>query len=78
MIKITASVPAYNSESTIKETLESLLAQSYPFEQIKIYDNNSTDKTRDIVIHLMEKHKNLFLIESETNLGAEGNFSRCI
>lgn len=75
---ITASVPAYNSESTIKETILSLANQSYPFSQIKIYDNKSTDNTRSVIKELMKDVRNLILIENEENVGGEGNFTKCI
>lgn len=77
-MKITASVPTFNSKDTLEETLLSLLNQSYPFDQIKVYDNQSTDETREIVQKLMGTHSNLILIVNEVNLGAEGNFSKCI
>ncbi len=75
---ITASVPAYNSESTIKETILSLSHQSYPFYKIKVYDNKSTDSTRSIIKQLMSEITNLQLIENDINVGAEANFTRCI
>lgn len=75
---ITACVPAYNSELTIKETILSLVNQSYPFFKIKVYDNQSTDTTRDIIRELMNDYENLELIINEVNVGAEGNFTKCI
>lgn len=77
-MKIIAQIPAYNSASTIKETIFSLLNQSYPFYKIRVYDNKSTDNTREIVRDLMRENQNLELVENEENLGAEGNFTRCI
>ncbi len=75
---ITACVPTYNSELTIRETILSLVNQSKPFYKIKVYDNQSTDKTRDIIKMLMKEYENLELIINEKNVGAEGNFTRCI
>tara|TARA_R110000868_G_scaffold153644_11_gene379210 strand:+ start:21220 stop:22191 length:972 start_codon:yes stop_codon:yes gene_type:complete len=75
---ITASVPAFNSESTITETILSLSRQSYPFFKIKVYDNKSTDSTRSIIKQLMSEISNLELIENDVNVGAEANFTRCI
>lgn len=75
---ISACVPTYNSETTIRETILSLINQSNPFFKIKVYDNVSTDKTRDIIKELMIDNENLELLINEKNVGAEGNFTRCI
>ena len=44
-------VPVYNGQETIAACIESLLAQEYPRErcEILIVDNNSTDRTAEIV-----------------------------
>lgn len=44
-------VPVYNGERTIGACLDSLVKQDYPSDlyEILIVDNNSTDKTRDII-----------------------------
>jgi cellulose synthase/poly-beta-1,6-N-acetylglucosamine synthase-like glycosyltransferase len=48
---ITITVPAYNEEAQIRETLESLLALDYPPQrrQIVVVSDASTDRTDDIV-----------------------------
>ena len=46
---VSVCIPSYNSESTIRETLDSVLAQDYPRLDIIVSDNQSTDKTRTIV-----------------------------
>lgn len=48
-MKISAAVPTYNSEKIIKECLDSLMAQTHPFDEIIIVDNASTDRTREII-----------------------------
>ncbi len=46
---ISAIVPVYNGESFIAETLQSLLDQSRPFDEIIVVDDGSTDRTPTIV-----------------------------
>ncbi|MBN2183156.1 MAG: glycosyltransferase [Sedimentisphaerales bacterium] len=46
---VTIIVPAYNAAATIKETLDSLLAQRNVEFEIIVSDNHSTDNTADIV-----------------------------
>lgn len=77
-MKVIASIPSYNSASTIKETILSLNSQTHPLDKIRVYDNQSTDNTRELVKELMSSISNLELIVNETNLGAEGNFTKCI
>ncbi len=48
---ISVVVPCYNAEGTIKYCIEALFSQNYPADQyeIIIVDNNSTDKSAEIV-----------------------------
>lgn len=49
MIKISIITISYNSCTTIKKTIESVLAQDYPFIEYIIVDGASTDCTMEIV-----------------------------
>ncbi|WP_378186728.1 glycosyltransferase [Aquimarina sp. W85] len=49
MLKIYIIIPAHNEEVFIKKTLDSLVAQSIKPSKIVVVDDNSTDKTRDII-----------------------------
>jgi len=72
---VTINVPAFNAQATIKETLESLLNQTYENIEIHVIDNNSNDKTREIIeTYLGPKLK---LIRNDTNIGA-GSFEKCM
>jgi len=48
---VSVIVPVYNGEKTIGQCIESLLAQNYPLDkyEIIVVDNNSKDKTAEIV-----------------------------
>lgn len=76
MKKVTICIPTYNSENTIRETIVSLLNQTYKNYTIKIVDNCSTDKTREIVNEI--NSDKIILIENDINVGGEGNFTRCM
>lgn len=78
MKKVTLCIPLYNAEKTIARTLESLVVQDYPIYKIKIFDNVSTDKSREIVQEFSRQYSFVELHLNELNLGAEGNFTKCI
>ena len=42
-------IPAYNEENHLKVCLESLAAQTVTPDEVIVVDNNSTDRTREIV-----------------------------
>ncbi len=54
-------VPCYNEESTIRHLLDSVLAQTYPREQMElvISDGMSTDHTRDVIAAFQNEHADL-------------------
>lgn len=69
-------VPTYNAASTIKETLQSILMQDFDNLVVKVVDNASLDDTVNVVQSL--KDPRLQLHAHDNNIGAEGNFNRCI
>lgn len=48
MINLSAYIPAYNNEVTIKDAIISLKNQSYPIDQIFVVDDGSSDQTVSI------------------------------
>ena len=66
-------IPCYNEEKTIKKVILDF-RQELPDAKIYVFDNNSTDKTRDIVLELAKVDKNIFL-EREFRQG-KGNVVR--
>ena len=49
MVRISVIIPAYNAEKTIKETIESVLKQTFADWELIIINDGSTDSTLDIV-----------------------------
>ena len=69
-------IPTFNAAKTIKQTLDSLLNQTYHNLCFIVVDNCSVDET----VELVESYHNprIKVIKNLNNLGAEGNFNRCI
>lgn len=69
-------VPTYNAAATLRETLQSILAQTYHNFVLKVCDNASTDDT--VLIAESFTDPRLRVYRSAVNQGAEANFTRCI
>jgi len=69
-------IPTYNAEATIREALASILGQTYSNLVIHISDNASTDGTLMVVESMRDSRVHIH--RQEKNIGAEGNFNRCI
>ena len=59
-MKIAVLVPCYNEELTIKKVIEDFNL-NLPESEVYVYDNNSTDKTFEIVQNLQKTYQNLHL-----------------
>lgn len=69
-------IPTYNAAATIAETLKSILAQTYGNFVVHISDNASTDNTLKVIETIVDKRVTIH--KYTENVGAEGNFTRCI
>lgn len=75
---ISVIIPVYNSESTIRKCLESLMHQTYTNYEILIVDDGSTDKSLDICKEVCHHSNNVHIFHKENggsasarNLGLE-------
>lgn len=62
--------PTYNSEKYIKETINSVLSQTYQNWEMIIVDDCSTDNTVRIIEEEMEKNSRIRFIQLQENQGA--------
>jgi GT2 family glycosyltransferase len=70
---VTALLPSYNAEAFIRDTLDSLVAQSWSRLEILIGDDVSTDETPAIIREYASHYKNIRILERDGNLGWLGN-----
>jgi len=73
---VTVGVPTYNRAPLLRETIESVLAQTYNNFRLLISDNASTDETPDVVASYRDAR--IEYVRSERNIGMIGNFNRLI
>jgi GT2 family glycosyltransferase len=59
----------YNSEQTIKECLRRILENSKDQDEILVIDNNSKDKTPQILLEFQKKFPNIKVILNKENIG---------
>lgn len=72
MVKISVVIPAYNEEKKISSCIKSVLDQSYNEYEIIVVDNNSSDKTKEI-IHGFKNKKLKYIFEKNRGRGAARN-----
>jgi chlorobactene glucosyltransferase len=62
---VSVLIPARNEEATIERCVTSLLHSDYPKLEIIVLDDDSRDRTYDLVHHISQKHHNLRIIQGE-------------
>ena len=86
--KVSVIVPAYNAQSTISTTIESLLLQTWTNIEIMVVDDCSKDDTIAVVNEYCKKDPRVRLLSTKTNSGpyvarnialkqASGDFVTC-
>ena len=79
---VSVCVVTYNSEKTIRETLDSILAQTYPRLELIVSDDRSTDQTVRICQDWLEENRERFqnteLIVRDQNGGVARNLNTAI
>ena len=62
---ISVIVPAFNVESTIIRTLDSILAQTYPEIEVIVVDDGSVDETGRVIDNYASQHKRAMAIHTK-------------
>lgn len=75
-MKISVVIPLYNAEKYIIETLDSLLAQTYPIDEVLVVDDCGPDRSLEIVEAYSEKHPVVRLIRQPHNQGGSAARNR--
>ena len=70
-------IPVYNRERYISQAIESAINQTYDHIEIIIGDNQSEDKTWDIITAYASKDPRIHAFQNETNVGPVLNWRNC-
>lgn len=74
---VSICIPTYNSARYLRQSLDSVVAQTYQPVEVIIADNASTDETVAIASEYAEKY-GFRVVESNTNLGPLNNWNRLV
>jgi len=73
--KVSICIPTYNTADTVKQTIQSVLAQTFRDFELVIVDNASIDNTASIVKSVKDSRIKFFI--NSRNLGCGGNLEEC-
>lgn len=73
---VTVTIPMYNNERYIAETIASVLSQTLSDFELLIYDDHSTDRSLEIARSFDDRRIHVF--HNDRNLGPEGNWNRAV
>src|SRR3990167_5542742 len=72
---VSVGMPAYNSEKTLRQSIDCLLGQTLSDLELVVSDNASTDGTWDILQDYARHDARVRPIRQTVNIGANGNYS---
>ena len=62
---VSVLIPARNEEENIGNCVRSILKQDYPNIEVLVLDDNSSDKTSDVVLQLRQEDRRLQLLRGQ-------------
>ena len=75
MYKISVIIPIYNAEKYLKRTIESVINQTFGFNNIELIlvDDSSSDSSKEIIKEYSDKYQNIVPLFSKINHGFPGH-----
>lgn len=75
-LKITVLMSVYNDEKYLKSSIESILNQSFREFEFLIFDDASTDRSREILENYARQDARIKLVLNDVNMGLSANLAR--
>lgn len=69
---VSVIMPAYNAEKTIKESIDSVLSQTYDNWELLVINDKSKDNTLSMIKEYVKEDNRIKLIDLEVNQGVAG------
>lgn len=76
--RISVIMGIYNCAYTLRESIESLLKQSYKDWELIMCDDGSDDNTLKIALEYENKYDNILVIRNECNKGLAASLNHCL
>ena len=78
MEKVSVIMSVYNADKFLKESIESILNQTYENLEFIIIDDGSTDNSKKIIKEYEKLDKRIVFIQNEKNIGLTKNLNKAI
>lgn len=78
MPEVSVAMSVYNGEKYLRDSIESILKQTYKNFEFIICDDASTDSSVEIIQEYMKVDKRIVLLKNDTNLGLASSLNKCI
>jgi glycosyltransferase involved in cell wall biosynthesis len=78
MLTLSVVMCTYNGACFLREQLDSILVQTYPANEIIIFDDASTDETPAIIKEFVQKHSHIRFYQNQSNIGFTLNFEQAL
>ena len=75
---VSVILSAYNEENYLKDSIESILSQTFADFEFVIINDGSTDKTQDILQHYAQNDRRIKLVANERNSGVAKSLNKGI
>lgn len=72
--KVSIIIPTYNRAKMLEKSVNSVLAQTYPWFEVLIIDDGSTDNTRQLVASFQDKRIRYYQMEKNQGASAARNY----
>ena len=75
---VSICVPIFNRQNLLVESINSIQNQTYQNIEIILVDNNSTDRSYELILENFSNIKNITIYKNNENIGYNQNFNKCI
>ena len=76
--EVSVVIPTYNGQEFLKQSIESVLNQTFSNFELIVCDDGSTDQTVHILEEYEHSHKKISVFKFSENVGLAGNWNRCL